>query len=78
MNISINYDFITGLTGPRGQLAIMSSNFTFTGSVIYLRNKGFPSPSSEREASCDITVANETYIEFIAFQFEVKSQSLVP
>ena len=56
----------------------MSSNFTFTGSVVYLRNKGFPSPSSETEGSCEITVANETYIEFIAFQFEVKSQNVVP
>ncbi len=63
--------FISVLNTAQGAAKRMCTNFTFTGSMIYLRNLEFPLPSREDFCSCEVEIKNETYIEFDSFTFQV-------
>ncbi len=59
------------ITSPLGLADKMCKNFTWTGSMAYLRNRGFPGPSKEDHCSCDVHFPKGTYIEFDMLTFVV-------
>ena len=69
--VVVTHVSILVLNTARGAAKKMCENFTFTGSMIYLRNLDFPLPSNEDFCSCEVEIKNETYIEFDSFTFQV-------